>query len=215
MLGHPHLDADASILDAVVVEKVLAFPGAIRQSPQGRAHLRFGFVVQPVEADGDRLRTIAREHLVQAPGRHVIGGELGEDIPFPLAAPTQIGEHEVEGGPLGPRAREEPDRRYPQPLLVALGRPGNIAARDGAADICPVSEVDREGDQPALEEDGPYGLYVGQVIATHLGQVEEPDVAVAQRLGRNPLEEFLDREAHDPHVNGNIMTMTLISSAMA
>src|SRR5947209_5013247 len=176
-LGHAHLDPDTSVLDAVIVEKVLAFPRAIRQRAQRRAHLLFGLVVQPVEAGEDSLRAVAREDLVETPGGHVVRGELGEDVPFPLVAPAQVGEHEIESGPLGPRGREEPDGGDPEPFLVALGGPGDIAAGDGAADIRPVGEVDGEGDESPPEEDGSHRLDVGQVVAPDFRKVEEPDVA--------------------------------------
>ena len=45
------------------------------------------------------------------------------------------------------------------------------------------------------------------MIAAHLGQVEEPHVAVAQALHGDALEELLDGEAHHAHVDGNVAAL--------
>src|SRR2546430_12978575 len=42
------------------------------------------------------------------------------------------------------------------------------------------------------------------MIAADLREVEEPDVALVQPLGGDPLEELLDRERHHAHVDGNV-----------
>src|SRR5439155_1149689 len=81
-------------------------------------------------------------------------------------------------------------------FLVAVGRPGHVAAGHGAADVRPVGEVDGERDEPVSREDGTDRLHVRQVIPADLREVEEPDVALAQPRRWDPLEELLDRERH-------------------
>src|SRR3989442_2271026 len=92
---------------------------------------------------------------------------------------------------VGSGGREEADGRDAEALLVALGRPGHVAAGHGAADVRPVGEVDGERHEPACGEDGTDRLHFRQVIAADLRELEEPDVAFAQPLGGDPPRETL------------------------
>src|SRR5207248_2573669 len=105
-LGHAHLDPDTPVLDAVIVEKVLAFPRAIRQRSQRRAHLLFGLVVQPVEAGEDSLRAVAREDLVETPGGHVVRGELAKMSPSRSSRPRRLASTKSRAGRSGPAAEK-------------------------------------------------------------------------------------------------------------
>jgi len=64
-------------------------------------------------------------------------------------------------------------------------------AGDGAADVGPVREVDRERDNGPADEHRPNGLHVGQVVAANLRKIEEPHVAGSEAGLRHALEELL------------------------
>ena len=200
----PHLHAERLSVDAVVVEPVLAVPGAVGERADRRPHLRFRLRVKRVEARVKRLHAVPLDELGQTSGRDVVGRELGEDVALALVRPAQVREDEVNRLALGPSRREESDRRDADAFLVAVGRPGHVAAGHGAADVRPVGEVDGERDEPVSREDGTDRLHVRQVIPADLREVEEPDVALAQPRRWDPLEELLDRERHHAHVDGNV-----------
>ena len=203
----PHAHTEGPIVHAVVVEPVLAFPHPVGQGTEGRAHLGLGRGMERVEAGLERVGAVPRDQLAEAPGRDVVGGVLGEDVALALVAAADIREQEVELLPVGAGGREEADGRDAHPLLIALGRPRHVAAGHGAADVGPVGEVDGEGEEPAAREHGSDRLHVRQVVAADLGQVEEPDVALLQALGRHALEQLLDSERHDPEVDRDVPSL--------
>jgi hypothetical protein len=107
-------------------------------------------------------------------------------------------------GRSGPSAENSLIGAMRRPFLIGLGGPRHVAAGHRAADVGPVGQVDREGDQSAADEHRPHGLDVGQVVAAHFWKIEEPDVAVAQPIFGNPLEKFFDGEAHDTQMDRDV-----------
>ena len=97
--------------------------------------------------------------------------------------------------------------KHTVPRIYGHETAGEVAAGPGAADVAPVGEAHGKGEQPAFEEDRPDRLHVGQVIAADLGQVQEPDVARLQALGRHALQELLHREAHDAEMDGDVAAL--------
>ena len=201
---HAHPDRQRSVVDAVVVEPVLAGPHAVGQRAEGRAHRGFGGRVQRLEAGRQRVRAVALDQLAEPARRHVVGRELREQIAPALVAAAQIREDEVDLLLVRPVGREQADRRDAHALLIRLGGPRHVGAGDGAADVRPVRQVDGEGHEAPAGEDRPDGLHVGQMVAAHLGQVEEPDVAIAQAPGRDALEKLLHGERHHAHVDRDV-----------
>jgi hypothetical protein len=195
------------IVHSVVVEVVLPFPDAVGQAGDRSAHLLLGFRVQALEAGGERVLSVAVGELDQAARRHVVGRELGQHVPFSLLAPPDVGEHEVDGVALRPRLGEQADGGQAQAFQVALGGGGHVAAGHRAPDVGPVRQVDREGDETAAVEDRAHRFHVGKVIAAHLGQVQEPHVAIPETLHRDALEELLHREAHHAHVDRDVAAL--------
>ena len=109
---------------------------------------------------------------------------LGQKIALALGGTAQVGQQEVTLLRVDAVGGAQAQRRDAHALLPGLGGGGEIAARPGAADVAPMGQADGEGEQSAFEEDRPDGLHVGQMVAADLGQVEEPDVARPQPLGR-------------------------------
>ncbi len=202
-----HVDADGAVIDAVVVEPVLALPDSVGQSPERRPHLHLGLRVQALEAGLEPLGAVALAELGQAARGDVARRVLGEEIALALVAPAQVRQDEIDGVALRTLGREEPDGGDAQPLLMAFGGGRHVAAGHGAPDIRPVSEAHREGDQAALEEHRPHRLDVGQVIAADLGQVEVPHVAVLHPLRGHALEQLLDGEAHHAHMHRDVAAL--------
>ncbi len=150
---------------------------------------------------------VAREQLAEPPRRDVVGGELREQIALTFRAPAHVGEQEVDLLAVGPGGREEAKGRDPDTLLVGVGRPRHVAARHGAADIGPVGQVNREGDELPFGEHRPHCLDVGQMISTHLWEVQKPHISLAEAFGRYSSQQLLHREAHDAHVDGDVTTL--------
>ena len=202
-----HADGRRLSARPVIVEEVLALVDAVGQAGDRLAHLRLGQVVQPVErgADGGGAMLFAEPHQARfgRPG----GGHLGQNVALALGGAAQVGQQEVALLLVDAVGREQAQRRDAHALLPGLGRRGEVAAGPGAADVAPVGEADGEGEQPAFEEDRPDRLHVGQVVAADLRQVEEPDVARLQPLGRHALEELLHREAHHAEMDRDVAAL--------
>src|SRR3712207_5766361 len=103
-------------------------------------------------------------------------GDLRQDVALALARSAYIGEDEVELLPIYPFRRDDPQRADPETLLPGIGRACHVAARHGASDIGPMGQAYCESAQLAIDENGPDGLHVGQMIAPDLRQVEQPDI---------------------------------------
>ena len=107
---HAHPDRQRPVVDAVVVEPVLAGPHAVGQRAEGRAHRGFGGRVQRLEAGRQRVRAVALDQLAEPARRHVVGRELREQIAPALVAAAQIREDEVDLLLVRPVGREQADR---------------------------------------------------------------------------------------------------------
>ena len=134
-------------------------------------------------------------------------GHLGHQVALAFGGAAQIGQQEVALLLVDAVGGEQAQRRDPHALLPRLRRGGEIAAGPGAADIAPMGQADGEGEEAALEEDRPDRLHVGQMVAADLGQVEEPDVARLQALGRHAFEELLHGEAHDAEMDRDVAAL--------
>ena len=126
--------------------------------------------------------------------------------PAPRARGRSRARGRASRGP-GPVRRHDPERRDADPFLMRFGRPRDVAPRDGAADVGPVRQVDREREQPALREDRADRLHVRQVVAADLRKVQEPHVALAELRRRHALEELLHGERHHAHVDGDVAAL--------
>ena len=202
--GHP--DRHGPILVAVVVDPVLTRVDAVGDHADRRPHggLRLGPVA--VEAAEDRWWPIAFEELAETPGPDLDGGVHGAAVALALLPATDVRHDEVEG-PRGPLPVEHLDRRDPEALLDGLVRPRHVRPWDGAADVNPVGEVDREGDEPPAREHWPDRFHVGQVVAADLGEVQVPDVSVAELPPRHAPEELLHREGHHAQVDRDVTAL--------
>ena len=86
---------------------------------------------------------------------------------------------------IGVPAVDQLDRRQPQSLLVDLARVGGDGARDHPADVVPVRDVRRPGDQLAVGEHRHRQHDVVEVRdAAVVGVVRGEDVALADVLGQ-------------------------------
>ena len=171
------------------------------------AHLGLGPVVDCGDGAehgvGAVLGIEAVKVLLRASGRR----HLREDVPLALLGSAHVGEYDVQILPVRAIGGEEAKRRYAQPLLPGIGGVGDVAPWHRAADVGPVGEVDRERDDRTADEYRPDRLHVGQVVAANLGQVEEPDVAGREPRLRHALQELAHREAHHPHVHGDVAAL--------
>ena len=204
---HAHADRGGLAARSVIVEEILAFVDTVGQAGDGFAHLRLGQVVEPVQggAQGGGAMLLAQP---QQPSFGGAGrGHLGHQVALAFGRPAQVGQQEVALLLVDAVGGEQAQRRDPHALLPRLRRGGEIAAGPGAADIAPMGQADGEGEEAALEEDRPDRLHVGQMVAADLGQVEEPDVARLQALGRHAFEELLHGEAHDAEMDRDVAAL--------
>ena len=168
--------------DAVVVEEVLALVSAVGQARERLAHLRLGLVVQALESGArSSPRRAPRNSGSGGAGRHVVAAHWAKRSPSRSARPRRFASRKSRFSSSVPSAvkrRSGGMRRPSCQVSVAAARSCPAQAPPMSR---PMGQVDGEGEQPLLEEDRPDGLDVGQMIAAHLGQVEEPDVAVRRR----------------------------------
>ncbi len=156
--------------------------------------------------DGDlhRLQTMLGEELVEPflrrPGRR----HLGQDVALAFVRAAYVREHHVEFLAVRALGCEQPERGNAEPFLPGVGGIGHVAARHGAADVGPMGEAHGKGTDGALGKHRPDRLDVGQMVAAHLGQIEEPHVTGRQAAFGHAFQEFLHREAHDAHVHGDV-----------
>ena len=203
----PHPHGDGAAASRVVVEPVLALVGAVGDRGERCAHLRLGAVVNGGDGGRHRVCAVFGDDMVHA----LLGGaarrDLRQDVALALRRAPHVGADHVELLAVRAGGAEEAEGWDAEPLLPRVGGAGDVAAGHGAADVRPVGEARGEGHDPALRVDWPDRLHVGQVVAAHLRQVEEPHVAGLQPLLGYPLQEFADGEAHDPHVHGDVAAL--------
>ena len=204
---HPHADGDRPAAAGIVVEPVLALVGAVGDRREGGPHLRLGPVVDRGDGGEHRLPPMLGADVVHALLGRPARGDLRQDVALALVRAPHVGADHVELLAVGAGGGEEAERRNPQALLPGVGGARDIAAGHGAADVRPVGEARREGDDPAFGEDRADRLHVRQVVAADLGQVQEPDIAGLQPVVRHPLQELAHGEAHDPHVHGDVAAL--------
>ena len=204
---HQNANGNRPAAAGIVVEPVLAPIGAVGNRRERRAHLRLGPVVDRGDGVQHRLPAVLGHDVVHALLRGPARCELRQDVALTLVCPPHVGADHVELFAVGARCGEEPEGRNAEPLLPGVGGAGDIAAGHGTADIRPVGEACREGDDLTLRVNRPDRLHVGQMVAADLRQIEEPHVAGLQPLLGYPLQELADGEAHDPHVHRDVAAL--------
>ena len=170
----------------LVVEHVLEAPGAVGHGGDGCAHLALGVVHQRLARLQHRLGAVLRRQRLETFYADAVGRHLGAQVGQPLARHLAVQQDQVLHVALQLAGAIEPHRRDAQALLVDVG----VAAID---EVGMVRQVDRPGDQAAVDEDRLGQHDVGQMRAAALvGVVADEGVARPDVLGRVAPHDVLD-----------------------
>ena len=159
---HQNTNGNRPAAAGIVVEPVLAPVGAVGNPCERRAHLRLGPVVDGSDGGRHGIPAVLGHDVVHALLRGPAGCELRQNVALALVCAPHVGADHVELFAVGARCGEEPEGRNAEPLLPGVGGAGDITAGHGAADIRPVGEACREGDDLTLRVDRPDRLHVRQ-----------------------------------------------------
>ena len=185
-----HPDARLLGVHDVLVGKILELVVPVREPGDLSAEPLLGIVEDVLEQRLDRLRPVASVELQQAVLDQRAGLALGVDVGDALAAGAHVVLDQRHHRAVELAVVEEPHRRHPQPLGIAVHRARVEAARPRAAHVGPVAGAGVEGDEAPFVVDRPDQLHVVAVDAAGVGIVE--DVDVARLEGPHPLR-------HHPH----------------
>ena len=150
---------------------------AVRQLRDLGAEALLGVIEDILEQRLDGLRPVADVELQQAVLDQRSRLPLGVDIGDALAPGAHVVLDQRHHRAVELAVVEEPHRRHPEPLGVAVHRARVEAAGQRAAHVGPVAGAGVEGDEAALVMDGPDQLHVVAVDAAGVGVVEDVDVA--------------------------------------
>ena len=153
-----------------------------------------------VERDGNGVRPVASEQLLQAAFAETTRRDLREIVAASLLGNADVEQYQVEQIGLQNALPEQLHDRDSQAFLVDLRHaPGHAAGRH-AADIRMVRDVAHEADQPVVGEDGDRHIDVGQVgAAGDMRVVSDEDVA-----GRDVVAVFVEQCGHEPGHRGEV-----------
>jgi hypothetical protein len=193
-----HADRRLVLLAQVTIAPVLELELAVGKASDPLAEAALGVVHGVLEGVphhlGAELLDVTEQPLLHQDAGAVLGVDLGD----PLLWDADVHRDQVPDLLDGFVRLVELQRRHPQTLGVALGRARVEGPVHGAADVGPVAESDREGEQLALPEDRPDDLDVVLVGAAGVGVVV--DVAVARRELGHLLDQVLHGGFEGPHV---------------
>ena len=139
-------------IDAVVVDEAFGLEAAIRPFGDGRAHLRFGELEQPVEA-GQRScpcriwRRSSSQPLLAEP----VGAELAADVAEHQFRRAAVGGDDALDVGVALIAALIAHRRQMQALVEGLARLARAASRHRAADVALVRDRAAEAEQLAVD----------------------------------------------------------------
>ena len=190
--GEPavHPDTRRLRMHDVLVREILELVHPVRELGHPGAEPLFRVVEDILEQRLDGLRPVADVELQQAVLDQRTGLSLGVDVGDALAPGAHVVLDQRHHRAVELALVEEPHRRHPQPLGVAVHRARVEAAGQRAAHIGPVAGAGVEGDEAAFVMDRADQLHVVAVDAAGIGVVEDVDVA---RL------EFAHPLLHHPH----------------
>ena len=101
-----------------------------------------------------RVEAVFLDQLTQPPFSHVVGGDLGHEIPTDLELRTHILQDQRQQVLMHPASPPQLDWRDLQPLLVDLGDPEGHRTGGESPHVHVVSLVGHNGHQLALTIDG-------------------------------------------------------------
>ena len=218
--GEPAMHPNARLLGVhdVLVGEILELVHPVRQLGDLGAEALLGVVEDILEQRLDGLRPVAGIELQQAVLDQCAGLALGVDVGDALAPGAHVVLDQRHHRAVELAVVEEPHRRHPQPLGVAVHRARVEAARQRAPHIRPVAGAGVEGDEAAVVMDRADQLHIVAVDAAGIGVVEDVDVAWLEFAPPTPLPPAQKARrsryaALDPGCRGPTSRPSAVSSA--
>ena len=187
--------------DAVTVEDVGEFGGAVGQRAQGGAHHALGVILHRLHDVQQFGGAVFLGEFRQARAGAPVGGDLGAQVAQAFGGSADVGEDDRLDTRVGLSPAVEPHGRQTQALAEYFGD-GTIAAGRGAADVGPVGAHAAEAEQRAAVEGGGDDVDVGQVRAAVIRVVV--DEHVAGRGVRKGVHDGADGVGHRAEVDRQV-----------
>ena len=168
------------------------------------ARLALRVIVVIFERERERLRAVSSRHSLDPLGALAHAGDRRPEIADEKVGQARIGGHDLHHR-LNRLARvDELDRGKPQPLGVDVARVDGHRAGDGAADVVPMPDIRRPGDERAAAKDRHREHDVVEMRnAAVIGIVADENVS-GRDVGRGrELQEALDRLVEHADKAGN------------
>ena len=187
---------ERGIIHAIGIDEGFASVDAVRDRRDPSPHLLGSPGSELVDCRFDDVIAVAVDELCQALLADVQSCRLSLDVADPLAGYPDIRQDDRENLIVELARLEEADRGQAEPLLLDLGRPRRVAARNGAADVRPVPRVRKPSKQPPAIEERFHELHVHEVRAAEIGVIHGENIAGLDR--RRARDDGLGRLLHGP-----------------
>ena len=194
--GEIERDRQRKIGDAVVVEKIIIAVGTVRKRGDIGAHQRFRPRGQRGERRRDRVVAVLVEQRVQAPLSQIERVELPVEVAPVRLRGAGVCRKNVNDVMLQNAGAEELYRRDTKTFLEAFGRLGVEVAGHVAADVEPVSDGGKPGEDVSAAHERTHQPEVVEVRPTLIRIIEQIGVAGNDTVVRDLVDHRLDRKRH-------------------